>query len=182
MTQAEYTALMGDNPSNWKGANLPVDQVSWFGAVSYCQRLTDRERSAGRITEQQMYRLPTEAEWEYASRAGAGGARYGELDLIAWSSNNSGGKTHLVRQKKANNWGLYDMIGNLWEWCADWYGDYPIALTGNPTGPSIGPGRVLRGGNFSNEAGGARSAVRSVNIEGNYNAGTGFRVALSSIR
>ena len=96
VTQNEYQAVMGSNPSYWNGESLPVEQVSWNDAVAYCQKLTEKERAAGRITAQHAYRLPTEAEWEYAARAGTTGARYGQLDTIAWYELNSGKQTHPV--------------------------------------------------------------------------------------
>ena len=118
VTQQAYQRVTGQNPSDFKGANLPVETVSWDEAQSYCQAIGGR--------------LPTEAEWEYAARAGSTGARYGDLDQIAWYSGNSGGKTHEVGQKQANAWGLFDMLGNVWQWTADWYAQ--------------GQSRALRGG------------------------------------
>ena len=181
-TQAEYQLVMGSNPSNLKGESLPVDQVSWDDAVAYCQKLTERERAAGRITAQQAYRLPTEAEWEYAARAGTTGARYGELEAIAWWPGNSGKLTHAVKQKIANAWGLHDMMGNVWEWCSDWYGDYPTGSVTDPKGSSSGANRVYRGGSWSGDARFVRSAFR-------YGFGPGerfyllcFRPVLSSVR
>ena len=181
-TQAEYQLVMGSNPSSQKGESLPVEMVSWNDAVAYCKKLTELERAGGRITTQQAYRLPTEAEWEYAARAGTTGARYGELDTIAWWYGNSGNHPHPVKQKAANAWGLHDMIGNVWEWCADWYGDYPTGSVTDPKGPGSGSDRVLRGGSWGSVAEGARSAgrVRSdPGFRGNY---LGFRPALSAVR
>jgi len=178
-TQAEYEAVMGSNPSNWRGLNLPVEQVSWNDAVTYCQKLTERERAGGRITAQQAYRLPTEAEWEYAARAGTTGSRYGELDAIAWHGGNSGDQTHPVKQKAANAWGLYDMMGNVWEWCSDWYGDYP---TGSVTVPSSNSNRVDRGGSWYFGARFVRSADRGRFIPGFRFNDLGFRPVLSSVR
>jgi formylglycine-generating enzyme required for sulfatase activity len=110
--QGEYETVMGGNPSSFKGdLNRPVEQVSWNEAVLYCQKLTERERGAGLITARQAYRLPTEAEWEYAARAGTTGARYGELDPIAWWSGNSGSQTYSVKQKGANAWGFMICLG-----------------------------------------------------------------------
>jgi formylglycine-generating enzyme required for sulfatase activity len=181
-TQAEYQLVMGSNPSNWKGESLPVELVSWDDAVAYCKKLTERERAGGRITSQQAYRLPTEAEWEYAARAGAMGVRHGELDTIAWHRGNSESQTHPVSQKAANAWGLDDMMGNVWEWCSDWYGDYPTGSVTDSAGPSSGSSRVLRGGSwfFGNKV--ARSAFRGKIAPGDRSYGLGFRPALSSVR
>ena len=179
-TQAEYQLVVGGNPSNWKGESLPVDTVSWNDAVAYCQKLTERERAAGRITSQQAYRLPTESEWEYAARAGTTGARYGELDAIAWHGGNSGSKTHPVKQKAANVWGLHDMTGNVAEWCSDRYGDYPTGNVTDPTGPSSGSGRGGRGGSWRSVARFARSAFRYGLDPGGRSGSLGFRPALSS--
>ena len=181
-TQREYQLVMESNPSNWKGESLPVEKVSWSDAVAYCQKLTERERAAGRITAQQAYRLPTEAEWEYAARAGTAGARYRELDAIAWHGGNSGSETHAVKQKTANIWGLHDMIGNVWEWCSDWSGDYPTGSVTDPTGPSSGSFRVDRGGCCCGDARFARSAGRSGDLPGGRYYYLGFRPALSSVR
>jgi formylglycine-generating enzyme required for sulfatase activity len=182
-TQAEYQLVMGSNPSFWKGESLPVEQVSWEEAVEYCRKLTERERAAGRITSQQAYRLPTECEWEYAARAGTAGARYGELDAITWHGGNSGNQTHPVKQKAANAWGLHDMMGNVWEWCGDWYGNYPTGIVTDPMGPSSGSLRVNRGGCWSNVVTRyVRSAYRNGLVPGvrfNY---LGFRPVLSSVR
>jgi formylglycine-generating enzyme required for sulfatase activity len=182
VTQNEYQAVMGSNPSYWNGESLPVEQVSWNDAVAYCQKLTEKERAAGRITAQHAYRLPTEAEWEYAARAGTTGARYGQLDTIAWYELNSGKQTHPVKQKAANAWGLHDMLGNVFEWCSDWSGDYPTRSVTDPMGPSSGSLRVARGGSWLRLVGGARSAGRGwgvPNIGYNYQ---GFRPVLSSVR
>jgi len=183
VTQSEYQAVMGNNPSQFTGdLNRPVE-MSWDDAVLYCQKLTERERAAGRITVRRAYRLPTEAEWEYAARAGTTGARYGELDTIAWWGGNAGNQTRPVKQKAPNAWGLYDMIGNVWEWCSDWYGDYPTGSVTDPTGSSSGPDRVYRGGSWDFGAGLARSAARGRYVPGGRDNGLlGFRPALSSVR
>ncbi len=182
VTQAEYRSVMGNNPTQYKGETLPVERVSWDDAVLYCHKLTERERAAGRITAQQAYRLPTGAEWEYAARAGTTGARHGELDAIGWHASNPGTQTHSVKQKSPNAWGLYDMLGNVWEWCSDWYGDYPTGSVTDPTGPISGLFRVIRGGSWGDGARYARSAVRMQEAQGGRSGILGFRPALSSVR
>ena len=182
VTQSEYRSVMGFNPSFFKGdLNRPVETVSWDDAVRYCQKLTERERAAGLITAQEAYRLPTEAEWEYAARAGTTEARHGELDAIAWWSGNSGNQTRPVKQKAPNAWGLYDMIGNVWEWCSDWYGAYPTGNVTDPTGPGSGTDRVDRGGGWGSGAERARSAYRDGDDPGTRFT-LGFRPALSAVR
>jgi len=183
VTQSEYQAVMGNNPSYFKGdLNRPVEQVSWDEAVLYCQKLTERERAGGRITAQQAYRLPTEAEWEYAARAGTTGARYRELDTITWWIGNAGNQMRPVKQKAPNAWGIYDMHGNVWEWCSDWYVEYPTGSVTDPRGPSSGSSRVLRGGSWFDVASGARSAFRLWVDPGYRSFNLGFRPALSSVR
>ena len=186
VTQGEYESVMETNPSVFTatgGPNLPVEQVSWFEALLYCQKLTERDQAASRITAQQAYRLPTEAEWEYAARAGTTGARHGELESIAWCSGNSGNKTHQVKQKIPNSWGLFDMLGNVEEWCSDRYGfgDYPTGSVTNPSGASSGTRRISRGGNWSDEAKEARSASRVSSPPAQGHDGLGFRPVLASV-
>jgi formylglycine-generating enzyme required for sulfatase activity len=191
VTQREYEWVMGNNPSRFTGdAARPVEQVSWYDAVAFCKKLTDLDRSLKKIGWDQAYRLPTEAEWEYAARAGSTGARYtvdglgpaDSLNEIAWWDGNSDSKTHAVRGKKPNAWGLYDMLGNVWEWCSDWYGDYPSGDVTDPKGPSSGTFRVGRGGSLSSDARRARSANRERFIPGGRGGHLGFRPALSSVR
>jgi formylglycine-generating enzyme required for sulfatase activity/predicted Ser/Thr protein kinase len=131
VTYAAYQHVVGTNPSHVKGANLPVDYVSWSEAEAYCQAVGGR--------------LPTEAEWEYAARAGNGESLYGDIDRIAWSRGNSGEHTHEVAQKQPNVWGLYDMLGNVWEWTADWFENYAPGPAVDPTGPASGRYRAARG-------------------------------------
>ena len=186
VTQWEYQSLMGVNPSFFAGdINLPVEQINWQEAVNYCAVLTERERGLGKITDQQRYRLPTEAEWEYAARAGSVGSRYGELDAIAWHGKNSENKTHTVKQKQPNAWGLYDMLGNLMEFCSDWYAPYPGGNLIDPKGAAVnsGEGRVVRGGAWGNiEQGRFRSAIRynlsDPSVRRNH---LGFRPVLSTV-
>jgi len=145
VTQGQWESVMGSTPSYFKGRDLPVEQVSWEEAMEFCRKLTERERAAGRLASGYAYTLPTEAQWEYACRAGTTGAYAGDLDAMGWNDGNSGSQTHAVGQKRANGWGLYDMHGNVWEWCLDWYGDYPSGSVVDPRGASSGSSRVYRG-------------------------------------
>jgi formylglycine-generating enzyme required for sulfatase activity len=145
VTQAQYEAVMGTNPSQFKGPTNPVEMVTWNDAVEFCRKLSEKTRKA--------VRLPTEAEWEYACRAGTKTRfSFGDSDSMlgdyAWCGSNSGGKTNPVGRKKPNPWGLYDMHGNVWEWCADWYGSYSSGASTDPQGPGSGGQRVLRGGSW----------------------------------
>ena len=181
VTQEQYERVMGKNPSNFKGPQNPVEEVSWDDAVEFCRKLSElpEEKAAGRV-----YRLPTEAEWEYACRAGTTtkysfGDSESELGEYGWFDKNSDRKTHPVGQKQPNKWGLYDMHGNVWEWCSDWYGGYPKSAVTDPVGGSTGSARVFRGGSWSCGAAGCRSANRAgsdPSYRGDY---VGFRVALS---
>jgi formylglycine-generating enzyme required for sulfatase activity len=168
-TQEEYQTVMGSNPSFFTDdALLPVDQVTWHEATNYCGKLTEQERRAGRLPAGYVYRLPTEAEWEYACRAGTTTRFYWGDDLdssqlgdYAWYKDNSLGRTHPVGVKQRNPWGLYDMGGNVLEWCLDWYSG---ALRGgsvtNPPGPDSGSFRVVRGGSWYNRGEDCRAAAR----------------------
>ncbi len=162
VTQAQYESVMGANPSNFTGPNNPVEQVSWDDAMEFCRRLSElpKEAAAG-----YKYRLPTEAEWEYACRAGAVtaysfGNDASNLSEYAWFERNSRGTTHQVGQKKANSWGLYDMHGNVWEWCLDWKGNVPSGAVTDPQGPPSGTERSDRGGSWSDSPIYLRSAIR----------------------
>ena len=173
VTQGEWESVMGANPSDVKdcGPRCPVEQVSWFDAEEFIRRLNGRESGKGH-----RYRLPTEAEWEYAARAGTTGARYGELDEIARYDGNSGGRTHPVGEKQANAWGLHDMLGNVSEWTADWYGGYPSSLVTDPHGPSTGLNRVGRGGSWGDGARHVRSAGRGIAWPSGRSGILGFRL------
>ena len=188
VTQKEYEAVTGTNPSWFKGdPTRPVEQVTWKDATAYCARLTEAEQAAGRLPAGYAYRLPTEAEFEYACRAGTAtrfsfgdDPDYSQLGQFAWYGDNSANATHPVGQKKPNPFGLHDMHGNVWEWCLDWYQDpYPGGSVTNPSGPSLAVSRVFRGGGWDYIAASCRSAFRnnvSPTRRTNY---VGFRVVLS---
>jgi formylglycine-generating enzyme required for sulfatase activity len=152
VTQAQYRAVIGTNPASFKGDDLPVDSVSWNDAVEFCRKLS---RTSGR-----EYRLPTEAEWEYASRAGTTGPYAGNPDALTWYDANSGSRTHPVGQKQPNGFGLYDMNGNVWEWCQSKYKPYPYNATDGREDLQGTEVRVLRGGSWESSAKSCRSAYR----------------------
>ena len=181
-TQWQWEKVMGGNPSHFKGSERPVERVSWGEAEEYCRKLTAKQRAEGILAEGWEWRLPTEAEWEYAARAGTTGARHGELEAIAWHSGNSDSVTHVVGGKQANAWGLHDMMGNVWEWCSDWSEGYPTGSVTNPTGPKSGSFRVGRGGSWGDDARYARSADRFWFAPAFRHFPLGFRPALSSVR
>jgi formylglycine-generating enzyme required for sulfatase activity len=205
VTQEQYEAVMGGNPSFFKGPQNPVEQVSWDEAVEFCSKLSalPAEKKEGNV-----YRLPTEAEWEYACRAGTTteysfGDSDSELGDYAWFGDNSGARqidalnlwntdkdnygrrlfdntcrTHPVGQKKPNPWGFYDMHGNVWEWCQDWHGYHPSGSVTDPAGPASGSSRLLRGGSFINHSSVVRSALRNLSLRpGNRVYNVGFRLA-----
>ncbi len=162
--------------------------MTWDDAVAYCESLTLHERAVGRLPNGYAYRLPNEAEWEYACRAGKRTRfSYGDdpdlmrLGEYAWYFENSEATTHPVGQKKPNPWGLYDMHGNVWEWCADWYtGSHPGGTVTDPIGPSSGSVRVQRGGGYHNiDAQYCRSAARHWNPPDNPDSRVGFRLVLA---
>jgi formylglycine-generating enzyme required for sulfatase activity len=174
VTQAQWRSVMGTNPSQFKGDTLPVETVSWSDAQEFLNRMNARRDGF-------HYRLPTEAEWEYAARAGSAGTP-GELDAMAWYYNNSGNKTHPVGQKQANAWGLSDMLGNVYEWVQDWYGDYPSGSAIDPAGPAAGALRVVRGGSWEYIiAWDARVSCRSSDDPSGGDATIGFRILREAI-
>jgi formylglycine-generating enzyme required for sulfatase activity len=180
VTQSQWGQVMGCNPSEFKGAERPVEQVSWHDAVAFCEKLTEIERSAGRLPVGMAYQLPTEAQWEYACRAGTRSAySFGE-SLSSLRSNISGGpgETTKVGMYPANPWGFHDMHGNVWEWCADWYGGYPVGALRDPIGPTDGSYRVRRGGSWLSTAGNARCASRSGDDPTDSSSNLGFRLSL----
>lgn len=198
VTQGEYLAVMENNPSFFQGMrygtdlNRPVENVSWHDAIKYCANLTERERLAGRVPANSVYRLPTEAEWEYACRAWTSARfNYGDdpdyrnLTNYAWYQDNSGGQTHPVGQKLPNAWGLFDMHGNVWEWCEDRWGDnLPGGVVLDPKGPGSGEFRVFRGGSWRGRdqwpyARRCRSALRYRFYSELRSETLGFRVVLA---
>ena len=188
VTQGQWKKMMGSNPSENPGDDCPVEQVSWEDCQQFIQKLN-------RLEGTDKYRLPTEAEWEYACRAGSEtaycfGSGAGQLDQYAWYDDNSRGRAHPVGLKKPNAWGLYDMHGNVLEWCQDWYdgGIYPSGSVTDPTGPSSGiwlllraPPRVCRGGSWGGswnyDAKDCRSAVRYTGSPGDRYDFLGLRLA-----
>ena len=175
VTQAQWNAVMGKNPSLEVGDNLPVEQVSWNDSQKFITKLN-------KLTGQR-FRLPTEAEWEYAARGGkkSKGYKYSGGNIVrdvAWNTSNSGNKTHTVATKKANELGLYDMSGNVKEWCQDWFGYYSSSVRSNPKGPSSGSGRVSRGGSWCDYAEYCRVSARSRNNPSSRSCSIGFRLAL----
>ena len=172
VTQGQWEAVMGSNPSHFKecGLDCPVEEVSWEDAQEFIRRLNAVD-GAG------TYRLPTEAEWEYAARAGTTGDRYAaDLGAIAWYDENSGDRTHPVGQKAPNAWGLHDMLGNVHEWVADWYGGYPGGTVTDPRGPGSGSYRVDRGGGWFYFASNCRSSFRGNDPPGYRSIYLGFRL------
>jgi len=193
ITQAQFEKVAGYNPSLMKGDdNRPVDQVSWFDAAAFCNKLSElaglmpcydiRNRTC--IFSRNGFRLPTEAEWEYACRAGTNTKYYtgndeGDLDRTGWYRTNSEGTTHPVGQKEPNAWVLFDMHGNVWEWCNDWQDNYKNCKNKNPRGPNWGNSRVLRGGGWHYPAVGCCSAYRHRARPEYRLSAVGFRIARS---
>ncbi len=175
VTQAEWEAVMGSNPSYFTGDNLPVEKVSWDDCQTFITKLN--------TLTGKNFRLPTEAEWEFAARGGnkSQGYKYAgsdNIDDVAWYDSNSGSTTHAVGTKQPNELGLYDMSGNVWEWCSDWYGSYISSSQTNPTGASSGSGRVARGGSWYDSARGCRVSRRSGITPGSGSYILGLRLAL----
>ena len=192
VTQAQWKAVMGNNPSNFSGCdNCPIEQVSWNDVQDFIRKLNAQTGK--------NYRLPTEAEWEYAARGGKQSRGYtysgsNDLSSVAWHnsgtivggviyhSGNSGGVTHTVGGKQANELGIYDMIGNVWEWCSDWYDKYNSYNQTNPTGASEGDYRVLRGGSWDLNADLCRSSIRNRSSPDGSSSVLGFRLVLPAVR
>jgi formylglycine-generating enzyme required for sulfatase activity len=203
VTQAEYEAVMGSNPSSFKGDNLPVEQVSWYDAAEYCNKRSQREGLTAAYTisgsgasrtvtwnrSASGYRFPTEAEWEYACRAGSTTPFSTGGNITTNQANYNGNNPYnnnakgTYREKMtaagscaANDWGLYDMHGNVWEWCWDWYGAYGTGTQTDPMGAVSGANRVCRGGSWRSSAGDVRSAFRSHNTPSDSYYNVGFRL------
>ena len=188
VTQSQWVSVMGSNPSSFQKSencpeefttinnipmcpNYPIAPVSWDDAQAFISKLNAK-------TDGFRYRLPTEAEWEYAARAGTTGAYAGDLNAMAWYHNNW---PHPVGKKQPNAWGLFDMHGNVWEWTGDWYGKYSATPVTDPVGPSSGSIRVIRGGGWYSTAQFCRSAYRMLNPPGSrYDGSLGFRLLRTS--
>jgi len=176
VSQGQWKKVMDNNPSEFKscGDDCPVERVSWNDVQDFINELKSRTGK--------NYRLPTEAEWEYACRSGGKKEKYcggNNPDDVAWYSDNSGSRTHPVGQKQPNGLGIYDMSGNVWEWCSDWYDSsyYRSSPKSNPAGPSRGSGRVIRGGSWSSWAGGfVRASYRVSDVMGDRSYDIGFRL------
>ncbi len=175
-TQGFWQEVMGENPSGSKGLRRPVERVSWEDAQRFLRHLEAEVPGCKAL-------LPSEAQWEYACRAGATSSSYGDLEEIAWYSANSGGSTHEVGLKRANSWGLFDILGNVWEWCEDFWSDrYEAGQQRDPTGPELGSSRVYRGGSWLFDAGYVRAACRHWFEPGIRDVYLGFRFSLGQLR
>ena len=182
VTQALYEEVMGVNPSQFKGPELPVENVSWDDAIAFIQKLNQRELDAGRLPEGIGYSLPTEAQWEYACRAGTTtaysfGASITSIDQANFKGSGLN-KTTNVGSYPANAWGFHDLHGNVFEWTADWHGNYPAGTVSDPAGAETGSYRVYRGGGWTTDGGNLRSAIRSRNTPVLRNFNLGFRLSL----
>jgi formylglycine-generating enzyme required for sulfatase activity len=181
-TQAQWSLFMPDNPSRFRGADLPVEKVNWEEAREFARRLTETHLKAGLIASGWHWDLPTEAQWEYACRTRKPGEFHGPIESVAWYHQNSLKRTHPVGSKQPNAWGLQDMHGNVGKWCLDWYGPYPVGEVTDPAGPSFGTFRVYRGGGWSDVARCCRSAYRGRSVPDFRSSNIGFSLVLSGPR
>jgi formylglycine-generating enzyme required for sulfatase activity len=184
VTQAEWERAMGKNPSNFPDPARPVEKISFNDAQAYCAVVTKTERDAGRLPGNWEYRLPTEGEWEYACRAGSTnlysfGNDPASAAQYAWTTENAEATTHPVGQKQPNAWGLYDMHGNVWEWCSDWFEPYPARAETDPVGPAESKYKVFRGGGWNNEINMARCSNRFMMGAGTGIHFVGLRIVLA---
>ena len=170
VTQKQWLAVMGANPSHFNGDELPVENVDWNQAKDFCDTLTKKEQASKLIPKGWCYRLPTEAEWEYACRAKSKETRYSALEDIAWHGDNSSSTTHAVGQKTPNSWDLHDMLGNVWEWCSDWHGDTVGTVTD----------RCVRGGSYDLKGKNCRAARRFKLDPNSHQPNLGFRIVLAN--
>ena len=173
--QPLWVSIMGTNPSEFNGYDRPVENVSWSDCQTFIEKLNQKTNL--------NFRLPTEAEWEYAARGGTNSKRYmysgnNDLKFVGWFCDNSENKTYSVKSKGANELGIYDMSGNVCEWCSDWYGPYDIEEQTNPKGPSTGTTRVLRGGSWDNDAAKCRISCRYASLPNNKQSSFGLRLVL----
>lgn len=175
ITQKQWTVLMETNPSQFKGEDLPIEHVDWTEAMEFCKKLTERERTAGRLPTDYEFALPNDAQWEHACRAGTTGDYPGDINLMAWYFVNSGSKTHPIATKQPNAWGLYDMLGNVAEWCLNGVSEYP------PGAPPYLIDRSVRGGSWRVAASQSSSSFHIFYSSNDRQGFVGFRVALSPI-
>ena len=183
VTQAQWVYVMGSNPSQFKGANRPVEEVSWHDAVEFCRKFTEIERRGGRLPTGMAYTLPTESQWEYACRSGTTAAFSFGKNLTSEQANISGGprETTDVGKYPSNAWGFHDMHGNVWEWCSDWDGNYPKGAATDPYGSAQGSARITRGGSWDDSSSDARCAARNRRIPSGSYGGLGFRLCLRPV-
>ena len=187
VTQGEFLAVLRRNPSHFTGNPLrPVEKITFFDASNYCATITQREQKAGHLAAGYEYRLPTEAEWEYACRAGstnlfAFGDDASIAEQFAWTAENCDAGTHPVGLKRPNAWGLYDVHGNVWEWCSDWFEPYPAAPLLDPVGPASSKYKVFKGGGWNQDVEYARASSRFMMSPSNGIHFVGFRLALGPV-
>ena len=185
ITQAQWSDVMGTSPAFFQGDPLlPVEQVSWDDAVAFCDRLNQRERAAGRLPDGYVYQLPSEAQWEYACRAGSReGVPRADLPDVAWFRENTRARSERVGLLRPNAWGFHDMLGNVWEWCADYHGPYAGGMVVDPPNSNYtGTHRVVRGGSFTSRIEVLRPATRGGDDPETRNFILGFRLALAPSR
>lgn len=176
VTQSQWESVMDTNPSRFTGdPRRPVEQISWYDVEEFLKRLNARN-------DGYRYRMPTEAEWEYAARAGATTGNTGPLDEVAWHQGNAGRQTHPVGLKRPNAWGLYDVEGNVYEWTADFFDSYDEDPLTDPTGPKTGGSRIPRGGSWNSTPVGVRLSNRNLNYPSNPDFNIGFRAVRERVK